>query len=235
MNYLGDFAAGASVHFKFTTNAAAGSRVDFNNALEAGDIRVYKNGSATERSSTAGFTVTSGFDSLVGVHHVTIDTSDNTDAGFYAAGNDYQVVLYPDETVDGLNVAAVLASFSIENRKADVGRWLGTALATPDTAGYPKVTVKDGTGAGEIDTAGGKVSLVAGDITSIQSGLATESLLTTVAGYIDTEIGTIISLLAAGRVGLASEGVLDAGSATTFTLPAGGIISRQSFSKKAST
>lgn len=40
---------------------------------------------------------------------------------------------------------------------ANVDAWNGTAVATPDTAGYPKVTVKDGTGTGEIDTALGKV------------------------------------------------------------------------------
>lgn len=116
MSYKGDFALGQTVRGKFSTSAAAGSRVDFSNSLEAADIRVYKNDGTTERSSTAGYTVTSGFDSMVGVHHVAIDTSDNTDAGFFAAGNDYDVVLYPDETVDSLAVGAPIFSFSIENR-----------------------------------------------------------------------------------------------------------------------
>lgn len=114
--YLGDFALGQTVRGMFSTGAADGSRVDFSNALEVADIRVYKNGSATERSSTAGFTVTSGFDSMVGIHYFAIDTADNTDTGFYVAGADFTVVLYPDETVDSKAVAAVLATFSIENR-----------------------------------------------------------------------------------------------------------------------
>lgn len=38
---------------------------------------------------------------------------------------------------------------------ADVDEWNGTAIAGVDTAGYPKVTIKDGTGTGEIDTASG--------------------------------------------------------------------------------
>lgn len=41
--------------------------------------------------------------------------------------------------------------------QVDAVEWLGTALATPDTAGYPKTTIKDGTGTGEIDTSGGAV------------------------------------------------------------------------------
>lgn len=114
--YLGDFALGQTVRGMFATGAAAGGRVDFSNALEAADVRVYKNGSATQRASEAGYTVTSGFDSLVGAHYFAIDTSDNTDAGFFVAGADYSVVLYPDETVDSQSVAAVLAEFSIENR-----------------------------------------------------------------------------------------------------------------------
>lgn len=116
MLYLGDFAAGATIYFKFTTNLGTGARADPSTAFEAADVRVYKNGSTTERSSSAGVTVTSTFDSMTGITHVTIDTSDNTDAGFYAAGNDYDVVLYPDETVDGVSVAQVVAHFSIDNR-----------------------------------------------------------------------------------------------------------------------
>jgi ActR/RegA family two-component response regulator len=44
---------------------------------------------------------------------VAIDLADNTDAGFYAAGSEYSVILVPDETVDGLAVVRVLAQFSI--------------------------------------------------------------------------------------------------------------------------
>ena len=39
----------------------------------------------------------------------------------------------------------------------DVTAWNGTAIPGVDTAGYPKVTVKDGTGTGELDTASGRV------------------------------------------------------------------------------
>ncbi len=39
--------------------------------------------------------------------------------------------------------------------------WLGTALPSSDTAGYPKVTIKDGTGTGEIDTTSGGVLVAA--------------------------------------------------------------------------
>lgn len=42
----------------------------------------------------------------------------------------------------------------------DVAKWNGTTVATPATAGYPAVTIKDGTGTGEIDTSSGAVASV---------------------------------------------------------------------------
>lgn len=140
---LGDFFLGQTVYVKFSSADTTGGRADFSSALEAADIRLYKNGGATERSSTSGFTVTSGFDSMVGVNHVAIDTSDNTDAGFYAVGNDYQIVAYPDETLDGESVAAVIGHFSIQNRPASQGAlWRGTLSAIADGS----ITLPSGNG-----------------------------------------------------------------------------------------
>lgn len=45
---------------------------------------------------------------------------------------------------------------------ADVTQWNGTNVATPDTAGYPKVTIKSGTGTGEISLSSGRVALQSG-------------------------------------------------------------------------
>jgi hypothetical protein len=42
----------------------------------------------------------------------------------------------------------------------NVIEWGGVAIATPDTAGYPVVTVKDGTGTGEIATTAGAIDTV---------------------------------------------------------------------------
>ena len=39
----------------------------------------------------------------------------------------------------------------------DATAWKGVVLAAADTAGYPKVTIKDGTGTGELDTTSGRV------------------------------------------------------------------------------
>ena len=141
MSYLGDFSVGSTVDLFIPTRAGDGRRVNPSTAFEANDFRVYKNGSATQRSSEAGFTITSPFDSLVGMSVLSIDLSDNTDSGFYAAGNDYTVVAYPDETIDGVSVAEVVARFSIENRFTNVTQINGDATAAANAEAF-----FDGTG-----------------------------------------------------------------------------------------
>jgi hypothetical protein len=78
---------------------------------------------------------------MVGMSVLSIDLSDNTDSGFYAAGNDYTVVAYPDETIDGVSVAEVVARFSIENRFTNVTQINGDATAAANAEAF-----FDGTG-----------------------------------------------------------------------------------------
>ena len=149
--YLGDFAAGQTVQLHFTTHAANGSPVAPSSAFVAADFRIYKDGSDTQRSSSAGVTVASPFDSVAGRHCVTVNTADNTDAGFYVAGHDYRVEINSAKTVDGVSQSGVeIGSFSLQNRyvpptssggldAAGVRAALGMSAANLDTqlAGLP--------------------------------------------------------------------------------------------------
>ena len=138
-DYLGQIDASSTVYIYFTTHAQTGAAVAPSSGFEAADVRLYKNGSSTERSSNAGWTMTSPFDSVTGLHCLAIDLSDNTDAGFYAAGSKYTAVLVPDETVDGLAVVRVLAYFNIGPVSANVTQFGGTALTA--ASGIPEVKV----------------------------------------------------------------------------------------------
>lgn len=114
MNYLGDFPTSGKVGFLWNTNAQTGASIT---RSTDGTLKIFKMHAtaatwATERSSLVGVTQLEDFDQT-GIHSVHIDLSDNTDAGFYAAGNEYQVAITA-ATVDTLVVSAVLASFSIE-------------------------------------------------------------------------------------------------------------------------
>lgn len=115
--YYGDFAEDATVYIPITTSDSNGGAVAPSSAFEAADVVIYKNGSATEKTSTNGLTMTSPFDAVTGLHMLEIDTSNDTgDAGFWVAGADYHVILTPDETVDGQSVVHTVGTFSIENR-----------------------------------------------------------------------------------------------------------------------
>lgn len=133
--YLGDYAVGQVVDFKWPTNGADGASITRGTN---GSIRVYKNNSTTQRSSAAGITDTEDFDTdpLTGVHHLRVDLADNTDAGFYAASNDYQVVLVA-AGIDGKTVNTPLFCFSIQNRYHG-------AVVTADDIALAVLTLADG-------------------------------------------------------------------------------------------
>jgi len=187
--YLGDFATGATIYFYFESYNAAGASVTLT-GLAVTDIEVYKNGSTTQRSSDAGYTLldTDGidFDGVTGIHGFSIDTSDNTDAGFYVAGADYTVVVSA-VTIDSQTVTFIAGRFSIENRntKANVTQWLGTAAATPTTAGVPSVDVITWLGSTPLALSSQRLQVLVGSIgTNIvnAAALATDAVTEIAAG-----------------------------------------------------
>lgn len=109
--HLGNKAVGSTVYVRWSTNSAAGAAIT---RATDGSIRIYKDGSTTQRSSSAGITDTEDFDGVTGAHQTAIDTSDDTDAGFYAAGSSYAVMLVA-ATVDGQTVNTWLADFTLES------------------------------------------------------------------------------------------------------------------------
>lgn len=111
--YRGDIAAGGVIRFKFTTvdRATPGAPV----AMAGSPALIVYKGNSTS-GSTAGVTLTAGFASVTGLHHVQIDTS--ADGTFYSSGADFQVVVSAG-TIDGVSaVGYVVGEFSIENRTA---------------------------------------------------------------------------------------------------------------------
>ena len=122
--------AGGTLYHLFDTFAAATGAPITMSGFAVGDILVYKNGSTTQRSSTAGFTLldTDGidFDGITGIQGFSIDTSDNTDASFYTTGGWFHVVISA-VTVDGVAMSFVACAFRI--------------VAAEGVAGKPKVDV----------------------------------------------------------------------------------------------
>lgn len=133
--YLGDFAEDATLVFKFNTMGQDFAPI----TLGSGAVAVYKQGSTTE--STAGVTLVADYDSVTGLHQVTIDTS--ADA-FYETGKDYTVVLSAG-TADSVSlVGRQLRQFSIRNRTVYAYDSSGNAIptATQNAAAIDKTGYK---------------------------------------------------------------------------------------------
>jgi hypothetical protein len=194
----GDVPAGSTLYIPFDTYGKTNPGSITASGLATTDIEIYKNGSTTQRASDNGYSLpdTDGidFDGLTGIHGINVDLSDNSDSGFYAVGSSYRVVV-SSITVDGETVNFTAAIFRISaaeaiagKPKVDVDGWNGTAVAIPDTAGYPKTTSKVGTGTGEFQLSSGVVR--ANDssnnaIAPAATALSTAQWTSARAGYLD--------------------------------------------------
>lgn len=111
--FFGDYDTTETVIIPFNTFSSddPSASVTVTN-LVAGDVEIHKDGSTTQRASDSGVTVTINFDSVTGNHIVSIDLSDNSDAGYYANGSRYQVRI-EGVTIDSGTVNAWIGAFSI--------------------------------------------------------------------------------------------------------------------------
>lgn len=225
--YLGDYPTGATVVVPFHTFNSSGASVTLT-GLAVGDVKIYKGTSMTERSSTNGITLidTDGIDldSRTGIHGFSIDLSDNSDAGFYAAGNDYFIVV-DTVTVDSQTVRFVAGTFSIERSggalavvkarlpaalvsgriDASVGAMAANVVTTSAINDGAFTNSKFGAGAISATTLAADcitaAKLAADVATELQSGLATESsvaslatAIDTINDFLDTEVAAILAV-----------------------------------------
>lgn len=93
--------------------------------------------------------------------------------------------------IQGTGTTGLSVSSGVAN--ANVTSWNGTTVHTPDTAGYPVVTIKDGTGAGEIDLANGSI------VDVFSSGLSVSTFVNLIQAIWD--IQTTDAAVTPGSVG----------------------------------
>ena len=90
---MNTYVKGQTIDFKFKSRDATGAPA----ALSSGAISIYRGNSTTQ--TTTGVTLTADFDSVTGMNHVRVVTTDS----FYAPGADFEAVLTAG-TVDGVSV-----------------------------------------------------------------------------------------------------------------------------------
>ncbi|MER9937418.1 hypothetical protein [Mesorhizobium sp. M0088] len=229
MSYIGDFPEDfTTVSIMFTTHAASGAAVAPSTGFEAADVILYKNGSATQKATTNGITMTSPFDSVTGLHCLVIDTSvDTGDVGFWTAGAHYTAVLSPDETVDSLAVVKVIATFSLA--LAPVFARLGApagASVSADVAAV-KAVLPAALVSGRIDASVGAMAAAVLTATAIAADAITDAkvasdvTIASVAGAVGSVTGAVGSVTGnvggnvTGSVGSVATGGITAGSIAT--------------------
>ena len=193
VSFFGDYDTTETVVIPFNTFSSddPSASVTATN-LVAGDVEIHKDGGTTQRSSDAGVTVSIDFDGVTGNHLVSIDLSDNTDAGFYAAGSRYQVRV-EGITVDAGTVNAWIGAFSIgcTLRPATDGR---TVVVDADGL-IDANTVKVGpSGSGTAQTAND----MSGDVDDIltDTGTTIPGTITTIDNEIAVIDGNVDDILA---------------------------------------
>ena len=97
--------------------------------------------------------------------------------------------------------AGVMAEPLTEPVDANVTQWNGTNVATPATNGYPVVTLKVGTGTGELNVASGKApaTIAVGDLAAnsvTASAVAADAVTEIANGVVSAEIAALNGLTA---------------------------------------
>jgi len=102
---------------------------------------------------------------------------------------------YPTTSGRSIDVDATGGVEITTNQAVNVAQWNGSAVATPDTAGYPVVTIKDGTGQGEIALTGGAVDTVTTvtTTTNLTNAATSGDLTATMKASVNAEVDTALA------------------------------------------
>lgn len=115
---LGNVITDSTIRIPFNSFDADGASVTLS-GFAIGDIKIYKDGSTTERGNTGGYTITTNLDGN-GIHAVNIDLSNTAVTDYYEVGSTYDVAVNA-VTIDGETVRFWVGRFEIRNAES-VGR-----------------------------------------------------------------------------------------------------------------
>lgn len=209
--------------------------------LAVTDIEIYKGTSMTQRASDAGYTLldTDGIDvdSTTGIHAFSIDTGDNTDSGFFAAGSFYTVIVSA-VTVDSQTVNFIAATFRIVPAesssgvaKVDVTHFGGTAGTF--SSGRPEVNTTHAAGTAWGSGAITAASIASDAITAAKVADGTIDAATFASGAINAAAIASDAITAAKIADGAIDAATFAAGAITATVIADGAIDAATFASGA--
>lgn len=181
-----------SIYDSSSTTGAKLAGLAFNTAsLTAYYNRMGASGAATAitlATATKGTWATGGFVAIDGTNMPGDYELHVPDAAFATGVNEVSIQLKGAANMVPVNLTVHLRALDLQITPvaANVTTWNGTSVATPDTAGYPKVTVKSGTGTGEVSLTSGIASVNATQVNS--SATAAANLAAAARGIV---LGTV--------------------------------------------
>lgn len=202
---FGEVPAGAVLPIPFASYNSSGASITLT-GLAVTDIEVYKGTGVVQRSSDAGYALidTDGIDidGITGIHGFTIDTGDNTDAGFYSVG-DYFRVIVSAVTVDAQTINFIAATFRLKaaevvagKTKVDVDAFGGAAGTF--ASGRPEVNASHAAGTAWNSGAIGAATLASDTITAAKIAAGAFTAAKFAAGAFDAVWTVAARLLTAG-------------------------------------
>jgi len=188
---------GTTLYIPFASYAGSTGASAATTGLAVTDIEIYKDGSVTQRSSDAGYTLldTDGldFDGITGLNGFSINLADNTDAGFYAAGSQYWVVV-STVTIDTQTVTFLAATFRVGLPDAV----LNTTIATLSSQTSFTLTA----GPAEDDALNGCIVYIHDVASSVQGGYAVVQDYTGASKTVTLVAGTTFTAAATDNISI---------------------------------
>lgn len=175
----------STVRIDFTTHDSTGALVAPSSAFasDGSDFRIYKDGSASEKTTVNGITVTSPFDSITGKHLIEIDTNNSTgDSGFWATGSEYRVEINSAKTVA-----------SIVQSGVTVGRFrlVSADVLRPSVSGRTLNVSSGGEGDAVLNTTTQESiadSILSRNVSNVEATAGEHTLATAILGMLEWEI-----------------------------------------------
>lgn len=202
--YLRQSTASQEVSLGYFLDSTDGNTEKTGLTIANTDIKVWKNGATTLANKNSG-----GATHIAnGIYYTVLDATDTDTLGpmviFSHVTGALPIKL--DAVVLTANVFdSIIAGSDLLD--TSVVQWTGTNVATPDTAGYPKVTIKSGTGAGEVNLSSGNlagsVASVVGAVGSVTGnvGGSVASVTGNVGGNVVGSVGSVTGNVGGNVVG----------------------------------
>lgn len=167
MIFLRQSTASQEILLGYFVDSTDGNSEETGLSIANTDIKIWKSGATTLANKNSG-----GATHIAnGIYYAVLDATDTDTLG------SLKVLCHVSGALAVAVECVVLSAVvydsliaSSDNLQIDVVQWLGTAVATPDTAGYVKATIKSGTGSGELSLSSGRaaadVAAISGDVTA---------------------------------------------------------------------